>query len=62
MDEVIDIYSTLNPINPFARVDADEIAKKYEIKRYTKIYYWIVIMAIIILCARYYFNRYYFSF
>lgn len=62
MDEVIDIYSTLNPISPFARVDADEIAKKYEIKRYTKIYYWIVIMAIIILCARYYFNRYYFSF
>ena len=62
LDEVLDIYGSLNPISPFAKVDSIAIAKKHEIKRYTKLYYWLVILGIIIICARFYFNRYYFSF
>ena len=62
MDEVLDIYSNLNPISPFAAVDTIAIAKKYEVKRYTKLYYWLVILAIIIICIKYYFSKYYFSF
>ena len=58
----LDIYGNLNPISPFASVDAIAIAKNHEIKRYTKLYYWLVIMAIAIIISKYYFNRYYFSF
>ena len=62
LDEVLDIYGNLDPISPFASVDAVAIAKKHEIKRYTKLYYWLVILVIIIIASRFYFNRYYFSF
>jgi hypothetical protein len=62
LDEVLDIYGNLDPISPFAAVDTIAIAKKHEIKRYTKLYYWLVIMAIVIIASRFYFNRYYFSF
>ena len=62
MDEVLDIYSNLNPISPFAAIDKIAIAKKHEIKKYTKLYYWLVILAIIIICVKYYFSKYYFSF
>jgi hypothetical protein len=58
--QVMDIYSKIKPVSPFATVDTIEIMKKHEIKRYNKIYGWLIIMIIIILCARYYFNRYYF--
>jgi hypothetical protein len=61
LDEVLDIYGNLNPISPFASVDAVAIAKKHEIKRYTKLYYWLVIMGIIIISIKFYFARYYFS-
>ena len=36
-DEVLDIYGNLNPISPFAAIDTIAIAKKHEIKRYTKL-------------------------
>lgn len=62
LDEVLDIYAVLNPVSPFASVDSIAIAKKHEKIKYTKLYYWLVIMTIIIIVSRYYFNRYYFSF
>ena len=62
IEEVVDIYSNLNPISPFAKIDTIKIAKKHEQKQYVKMYYWLVILLIIIICSRYYFNRYYFSF
>jgi hypothetical protein len=62
VEHVIDIYSKLKPISPFATIDSVEIAKKHEIKQYTKLYFWIILMIIIIICSRYYFNKYYFSF
>ena len=61
LDEMIDIYSNLNPISPFATIDNIKIAKKHEIKQYTKLYYWIVIMIIILISIKFYYNRYYFS-
>ena len=61
MDEVLDIYANLNPISPFATIDNLKIAKKYELKQYTKLYYWIVIMMIILISIKFYYNRYYFS-
>ena len=62
IEEVMDIYSNLNPISPFATVDTIAIAKKHDEMQYMKLYYWLVILFIIIICFRYYFNRYYFNF
>jgi len=60
--EVMDIYANLKPLSPFATVDNIAIAKKYEEQKYIKTYYWLVLLFIIIIGFRYYFNRYYFSF
>jgi len=60
--QVMDIYSNLNPLSPFASVDTIAIVKKHEGKQYIKMYYWLVILFIIIIVSRYYFNKYYFSF
>ena len=60
--QVMDIYSNLNPLSPFASVDTIAIVKKHEEKQYIKMYYWLVILFIIIIVSRYYFNKYYFSF
>ena len=62
IEQVLDVYSNLKPISPFATVDTLSIIKKHEEKQYIKTYYWLVILLIIIIVSRYYFNRYYFSF
>jgi hypothetical protein len=61
LEEVFDIYKNLKPISPFATIDTVKIARKHEDKTYTKTWAFIIIMAMIILLIRYYFNRYYFS-
>jgi len=62
VDQVMDMYSNLNPLSPFATVDNIALVKKYEEKQYIKTYYCLVLLLIIIIVSRYYFNRYYFSF
>ena len=59
--QVMDIYSNLNPISPFATVDTIAIAKKHEEKQYMKTYYWIVFLLIFAIGSHYYCDRYYFT-
>jgi len=62
IEQVMEVYSNLTPVSPFATVDTLAIVKKYEENKYIKTYYWLVILFIIIVVFKYYFNRYYFSF
>ena len=62
IEQVMEVYSNLKPVSPFATVDTLAIVKKYEENKYIKTYYWLVILFIIIVVSKYYFNRYYFSF
>ena len=59
--QVMDIYSNLKPISPFATVDTIAIAKKHEEKQYMKTYYWIVFLLIFAIGSHYYCDRYYFT-
>jgi len=59
--EVMDIYKNLNPVSPFATINTSAIIEKHRKKNYARIYIFIILALIIIICLRYYFNRYYFS-
>jgi hypothetical protein len=60
IQQVMEIYSKIKPISPFASINTPEIIKKYETKQYNKLYGWIIILTITIVISRYYFNRFYF--
>jgi hypothetical protein len=59
--QVMETYSKIKPISPFATINNREIAKRFDTVMYNKLYILIGLMAIIIIFVKYYFNRYYFS-
>lgn len=61
IQQVMETYSKLKPISPFATINNQEIIKRYDTIMYNKLYILIGLMAIIIVFVKYYFNRYYFS-
>jgi hypothetical protein len=60
IQQVMEIYSKVKPVSPFASINTPEIIKKYETKHYNKLIGWIIILGIAIIISRYYFNRFYF--
>ena len=62
IEEVMDIYSNLRPISPFATVDNIAIDKKHDEKQDMIMYYWLFILLVLIITSKIYYNKYYFSF
>ena len=59
-NEVIYIYSKLNPISPFYDIDMKPIIEKRKNKKHHKIIFIIILLLFLILIMQYYFNKYYF--
>ena len=60
--QVFAIYKDLKPQSPFIKTDTDIIIRKNQEKEYYRLYVFIFLAGIIIIFARYYFNKYYFTF
>ena len=61
VQQVMETYAKIKPISPFATINNQEIVKRYDTIMYNKIYILIGLMIGVIICIKYYFNRYYFS-
>ena len=62
LEQVLNLYANLTPQSPFVKVNQVIDKKTIQEKETARIWFFIILAAIVIFISRYYFNRYYFSF